>query len=134
MRLRLMIPPLSPRSSGTVHTGRATGTPLRRNVVRGADAERVRAILAEAGYRNIHIEAAERPMRLAEGLSMEESASRLLALGPVSRLLAQESEDTRQRVHESVVRALLPYSDSEGVTFSGTAARRSAGGGRTAGR
>jgi len=84
-----------------------------------ADAERVRAILAEAGYRNIHIEAAERPMRLAEGLSMEESASRLLALGPVSRLLAQESEDTRQRVHQSVVRALLPYSDSEGVTFSG---------------
>lgn len=84
-----------------------------------ADAERVRAILEEAGFQDIRIEAAERPMRLAEGLSMEESASRLLALGPVSRLLTEESEETRERVHQSVVRALLPYSDPEGVTFSG---------------
>jgi SAM-dependent methyltransferase len=77
-----------------------------------ADETRVRAILLEAGFRNVEAEAVEAPVRLGASPRLAaESASRI---GPLSRLLRETPEDRHQDVIAAVELALAPLAQSDG--------------------
>ncbi len=79
------------------------------------DADRVRAILAAAGFAEVTVEALERPILLGGGGTLEDAVRFVLELGPTSRLLQDADEDDRERVRKSVTDVLAAHASAEGV-------------------
>ncbi len=79
------------------------------------DAERVRAILAAAGFAEVTVQALERPILLGGGGTLEDAVRFVLELGPTSRLLQDADEDVRERVRKSVTQVLAAHVSAEGV-------------------
>jgi SAM-dependent methyltransferase len=82
-----------------------------------SDLERTRAILAQAGFREIEIEPHERELAIARG-SLDEAVGFLTQIGPLSRALREAGEpsaELREAVAESVREALAPYAGPQGV-------------------
>lgn len=85
-----------------------------------ADRERTRAILAEAGFRDIAIEPFNGHMRL--GTSPEEAARQLTSLmGPTSRALKDVDEATRAKVREAIANDMAVFQGSAPEIAPGTA-------------
>lgn len=76
-----------------------------------ADADRVRAILAAAGFAQIGVEAFEAPMRMGD--SLEAAANLSLEIGPLARLIADAGAD-RSRVAGAVAAALSAHRGADG--------------------
>jgi SAM-dependent methyltransferase len=74
-----------------------------------ADPERVRGILAEAGFGNIAIESHIRDIRFGAAPSLGESVRELAMIGPVSRLLAGQDAEVMEKVFFSMEEALSPF-------------------------
>ncbi|MEE9281954.1 MAG: methyltransferase domain-containing protein [Myxococcota bacterium] len=79
------------------------------------DAERVRAILAAAGFAEVTVEALERPILLGGGGKLEDAVRFVLEVGPTSRLLRDADEAVRERVRKSVTDVLAAHASAEGV-------------------
>jgi SAM-dependent methyltransferase len=81
-----------------------------------ADPERTRAILAQAGFREIAVEPHERELAIARG-SLDEAAGFLTQIGPLSRALREvnPSAELREAVTQSVREALAPYAGPQGL-------------------
>lgn len=80
-----------------------------------ADPERVKSILTQAGFRDIRIEKLDGVMDL--GPSAEHAGFQMTNLGPVSRALRDESDDTRAKVLAAVT-AAFAKSQKPGKTIA----------------
>jgi SAM-dependent methyltransferase len=80
-----------------------------------ADRARVQRILEGAGFGDIAIEGAAPPFVL--GPDVETAATNAVETGPVSRVLAEESEPTRARVRAAILGRLATYAGSGGVVL-----------------
>ena len=74
-----------------------------------ADPERVRRILAEAGFRDIALEAVHQTLTVGGGGSVDAAADFVLQMGPTARVLQDADPALRDAVAASVRTALAPY-------------------------
>lgn len=82
-----------------------------------ADKDRVRKILAEAGFSNISFTPFDAPMIL--GQDLDEALEQALEIGPLSRLLLDQEEAVRHRVTDAMRVELARHLTSAGVTLGG---------------
>jgi len=78
-----------------------------------ADGARLRAILAEAGYRDIRVEKLDTVMDM--GATLDDAAEQTLRVGPLSRAAADLDEKTRADIRKVVRDALAPFAAPDGV-------------------
>lgn len=84
-----------------------------------ADGERVRAILAGAGFDGIELQRVDRPVHLGE--SPRAAAENALRVGPASRLLREVGEDRQPLLAAAIEAALAPHAAAGGaVALSGS--------------
>jgi SAM-dependent methyltransferase len=82
-----------------------------------ADASRVRAILEHAGFGSIEARAFDTRVEYAK--TVDTAASRLVAMGPASRLLANHDEPTRAKVVAGARELFAPFVTPSGVQIPG---------------
>lgn len=85
-----------------------------------ADADRVRLILTEAGWRDIALERHDVPMRLAGPGDLDAATEFTTRVGPLSRVLAEADPDLRPRVRRDVAEALRVWDGPDGVVLGGS--------------
>jgi SAM-dependent methyltransferase len=86
-----------------------------------ADPARVKAILEGAGFHRASLEPIDHPMSLGESQGLEAAAREAITLGPVSRILADASDELRERAVAVVRKALEPYQRGNVVELRGAA-------------
>lgn len=82
-----------------------------------ADADRVRGILADAGFAEIAFESRNDPMGVGAG-SLDDAVDFALQMGPASIAIREASPETLVKVRASVRAALVPYHTSTGVRLA----------------
>ncbi len=82
-----------------------------------ADASRLRAILVDAGFSEVAIEAFDAPMRV--GADVADAAARSLRLGPLAALVRESGGAGIEKITAAVAEALKPYATPEGVILPG---------------
>jgi SAM-dependent methyltransferase len=83
-----------------------------------ADAERVRGILAAAGWRDVAATRHDLPMRLAGPGQLDEAAEFATRVGPLARALAEADPSLYARARQAVRQALAPHDGPEGVSLN----------------
>ncbi|MEZ5937466.1 MAG: methyltransferase domain-containing protein [Hyphomonadaceae bacterium] len=84
------------------------------------DDTRVRAILLEAGFRDVASEAINRSIAL--GSSAEEAAERMARVGPLSRFVREVGEERAPEVIDAAAAAMAPHADDTGeIRLAGSA-------------
>lgn len=78
-----------------------------------ADGERLRKILADAGFRNIEIQKFDGLMDM--GKTAEEAAAETMNIGPLSRAAAELDEEARAKIRSVVASAMAPYKTPDGI-------------------
>jgi SAM-dependent methyltransferase len=78
-----------------------------------ADGERLRGILASAGYNQIVIESFDTAMNM--GAILEDAAAEVLNIGPLARAAAELDEETRAKIRKAVEAAYEKYSSPAGI-------------------
>ncbi|MFI5394146.1 MAG: class I SAM-dependent methyltransferase [Candidatus Binatia bacterium] len=86
-----------------------------------ADVDRVRAILTRAGFTVLNIEALNESLSVGGGRDLDDTASFLVHIGPLGRLLRDAEDDVRARVAESVRDAIAPFATPQGVRMPSAA-------------
>jgi SAM-dependent methyltransferase len=84
-----------------------------------ADPERVRRILAAAGWRDIVARPKEAPMQMAEAGDLDGAAEFATRVGALARLLGEAEPETRRAVKRAVREALRPHVGPDGVALTG---------------
>jgi hypothetical protein len=84
-----------------------------------ADPDRVRGILANAGWQAIGVARHDAAMRIAGPGEIEAATEFCTRVGILARLLAEEGEELRAAVREVVAAALAPHDGPEGVVLGG---------------
>lgn len=74
-----------------------------------ADADRVRSILADAGFREIACEDLAGELAVGRGQPLDEIIEFLSQMGPAGAALREASEETRAKVRSSMRTALSPF-------------------------
>ncbi|GAA1372186.1 class I SAM-dependent methyltransferase [Streptomyces beijiangensis] len=95
------------------------GTPGGPGMFSLSDPERVRAVLAAAGFVHITVERAE--TRGVWGPHAEATADFLLDSGPGRHLTQQVEAEVRERARQALVDALRPYEDHDAVRLRSSA-------------
>jgi SAM-dependent methyltransferase len=85
-----------------------------------ADAERVRGILAAAGWRDANIVRHDMPMRLAGVGQLDAATEFATRVGPLARALAEADSDVRSRARQAVRKALGAYEGPNGISLAGS--------------
>lgn len=83
------------------------------------DGERVRSILASAGFAAIDTRPFD--VQLEMGESLEVAVAHVVAFGPVSRLLADSTPDQKASVESALRQALRPFAQNGPVALGGAA-------------
>jgi SAM-dependent methyltransferase len=78
-----------------------------------ANADRIRMILTEAGFRAVQVEKLDTVMNL--GPSLDGAVQMMMTMGPLSRALNEADDATRTKVAPAVHAALETYVTSDGV-------------------
>ncbi|MEE4193545.1 MAG: methyltransferase domain-containing protein [Halieaceae bacterium] len=84
-----------------------------------ADPDRVRGILAGAGFQDIDIRPQPITLHWGEGETLADQVRELVQIGPVGRLLADQPKDVRETVRESIAEVLAPYYDGDTLVLEG---------------
>ena len=84
-----------------------------------ASEQRVRRILAEAGFHSVKLEPRGFDLDIACGGGIEVALEAAMALGPTSRALQDQSPETRAAVATSIRGALQPYQRGTQVALAG---------------
>lgn len=79
-----------------------------------ADADRLKGILAKAGFNNIRIEKLDTTASM--GANAEQAADEALNIGPLSRAARELPEDVRAKIRDAVKEALVKYQTPAGIT------------------
>lgn len=85
-----------------------------------ADAERVRSILAAAGWADANIVRQDMPMRLAGVGQLDEATEYATRVGPLARELADADPDLRSRARQAVREVLGAYEGPNGISLTGS--------------
>lgn len=86
-----------------------------------ADRDRVRTILATAGFGAIDFEAVQERMTVGGGAGLEEAVDFMLLMGPTGQLLREAGGELVAQVRSSVRDALSPYMTENGLVMPGAA-------------
>jgi SAM-dependent methyltransferase len=86
-----------------------------------ADSERVRGILANAGWTGINVHPLELLVSVGGGVSLAEAADFMMELGPTAQPLKDADLTTRERVRAAIMEAIAPYATNEGVRMGSAA-------------
>ncbi len=86
-----------------------------------ADGERVRGILANAGWTGINVHPLELQVSVGGGLSLAEAADFMMELGPTAQPLKDADPATRERVRGAIMEAITPYATNAGVRLGSAA-------------
>jgi SAM-dependent methyltransferase len=84
-----------------------------------ASEQRVRRILADAGFQSVILEQGDFDLDIACGGGIEEAVEAAIAIGPTSRVLQDQGPETRAAVAMSIRRALQPYQRDKQVALAG---------------
>jgi SAM-dependent methyltransferase len=84
-----------------------------------ASEQRVRRILADAGFQSVILEPRDFDLDIACGGGIEEALEAAMALGPTSRALQDQVPETRAAVATSIRRALQPHQHGKQVALAG---------------
>lgn len=74
------------------------------------DADRLNTILKDAGFADISIDGLELDMEIGKGRGIEEAGKELTRSGPLGRMVADLSDEQRERVTDAVIEALGAHS------------------------
>ena len=85
-----------------------------------SDADRVRRILTEAGWRDVILDRHDVPMRLAAPGDLDAATEFVTRVGPLSRLLAEADPDLRSDVRREVADVLRTWDGPDGVVLGGS--------------
>lgn len=94
------LPPLAPGAPG---------------VFAFADRNRPRAILEQAGFRNIDVSAVDLDLDIGAGQGVDAAVAISMELGPTGNVLIGKSDDQRRAVADTMRSALIPYQSGEKV-------------------
>lgn len=86
-----------------------------------ADAERVRGILARAGFADVAIDPMTETLTVGGGAGLDQAIDFMLQMGPTAHLLRGASPDLLPLVADAVRAALVPFVTPDGVQLSGAA-------------
>lgn len=84
-----------------------------------ADAERVRGIMAAAGWRDVKLTPRDVGMPVAGAGETDRAAAFSLRIGPVARMLAEADPALRPQVEAAIASALRPFDGPSGVVLPG---------------
>lgn len=85
-----------------------------------ADADRVRGILAAAGWRDVQAVPHDVPMRVAGPGQLEEATVFATQVGPLARALAELEPELQAQARQAVTLALSHFDGSEGIILKGS--------------
>ncbi len=84
-----------------------------------ADPARVRGILGNAGFADVHLESVHRELSIGGGAGLDETVEFLLQMGPTAALLRDSPDPTLlPRVSDAVRASLIPYQTPQGIRMS----------------
>ena len=81
--------------------------------------QRVRRIIADAGFQSVALEPRDFALDIACGGGIEVALEAAMALGPTRRVLQDQGPETRAAVATSIRRALQPHQRGEQVALAG---------------
>jgi len=84
-----------------------------------ASEERVRRILAEAGFRDVALKPRELSLDIAIGKGLEAAVQSALEIGPANRALEGHPQEVREAARQSVREILTPYRQGDRVALPG---------------
>jgi SAM-dependent methyltransferase len=84
-----------------------------------ADPARVRRILEAAGFRDIAMQPGNLAFDLAQGGGLAAAVGFATAVGPASRAMEEQPEETRRAAAEAIREALAPFAAGGGVALAG---------------
>ncbi len=74
-----------------------------------ADADRVTAILSDAGFADVRVEPFHTELRFHEAATLGDSVRGLAEIGPISRLLSDQTGEVKAKVLASMEEVLAPF-------------------------
>lgn len=85
-----------------------------------ANADRTRAIFADAGWHGVTLTRQDVPMRFAAAGQLQQATDFATRVGALARILADEGTDVRERVRQAVLETLRTYDGAAGITLTGS--------------
>jgi len=80
-----------------------------------ASEQRVRRILAEAGFQDIAMEPCNLTLDIAVGRGLDVAVQSTLEIGPAARALAEQTPDVIAAATKSIREALVPFAKGDGI-------------------
>jgi len=86
-----------------------------------SDPALVRAILGDAGWKDVSLEAVEMPLHLGGAATVDEAVEYCLQIGPAARAMAEAPPAFQPALEEALRESLTPFESSRGVFLDGAA-------------
>jgi ubiquinone/menaquinone biosynthesis C-methylase UbiE len=86
-----------------------------------SDPARVRAILGDAGWKDVSLEPVEMPLHLAGAATVDEAVDYSLQIGPAARAMAEAPDALKPELEAALREALAPFASARGVFMNGAA-------------
>jgi len=86
-----------------------------------SDPARVRAILGDAGWKDVSLEPVEMPLHLGRAATLDEAVEYSLQIGPAARAMADAPETLKPALEAALREALAPFVSARGVFMDGAA-------------
>jgi len=86
-----------------------------------SDPARVRAILGDAGWKDVSLEPVEMPLHLAAAATLDEAVAYSLQIGPAARAMDGAPETLKPALEAALREALAPFASARGVFVDGAA-------------
>jgi SAM-dependent methyltransferase len=84
-----------------------------------ADPDRIRAILGDAGFKSIEVEAWEKPLHFGGAMTLDEVKAYGMQIGPAARAIAEAPKELHPALEEALGKAFAPYVTDRGVWMTG---------------
>ncbi len=101
-----LLPPMPPRD------------PIAPGPFAFADADRLRGLLADAGFGAIEIEPHERDLAVGSGLGLRGIVDFVIQMGPLGTALREASDGVRRDVIDAVESAITPHFDGDALVLA----------------
>jgi SAM-dependent methyltransferase len=86
-----------------------------------SDPARVRAILGDAGWRDVSFEPVEMPLHLGRAATLDEAVEYSFQIGPAARAMTDAPEALKPALEAALREALAPFASARGVFVDGAA-------------
>ena len=86
-----------------------------------ADPARVRAILGDAGWKDVCLEPVEMPLHLGGAATLDEAVEYCLQIGPAARAMVDAPQSLKPALEAALREALAPFASARGVFMDGAA-------------